>query len=258
MVFDRRPILTELQDKYAVRRYVTERIGEHILPTLHWVTKDPADIPFDDLPDRFVVKATHGSHWVYLVPDKARLNRQDLIEKCTSWLGWNYYRRCREWAYKHIEPRIMVEEFLNDNTGLVPLDYKFYVFSGRAHMIQVEAERFVGPLSKYDCYGRTWDRLDIDVAPRRERIERLPRPKHLDEMIECAEALGDGLNFLRVDLYDAGKVFFGEITVYPCAGLTINGPDAWNRYLGSLWEMPFRRRTGVNVLEPTDGDPSSS
>jgi hypothetical protein len=91
MIFDRRPILRQLQDKYAVRAYVRDRVGAHILAAVYWVTKNPADIPFDDLPDKFVVEATHGCGWNYLVPDKTKVNRQDLFDKCTSWLRLNCY-----------------------------------------------------------------------------------------------------------------------------------------------------------------------
>jgi TupA-like ATPgrasp len=236
IVFDRRPILTTLQDKYAVRDYVKERVGDHVLPRLFWVTKNPADIPFDKLPNRFVVKATHGCGFVYLVPDKACVDRKDVIAKCVSWLNSNYYNVAREWAYKRLERRIIVEEFISDGTGLTPMDYKCYVFGGRVQMIQVETRQF-GDL-RQDRYGRSWDRLDL--TGRYKPIGGVPRPDHLDGLIGYAEMLGDGLDFLRVDLYDAGKVFFGEMTLYPAAGLKTFVPEKWNRYFGDLWDLSTR------------------
>ena len=229
IVFDRRPILTALQDKYAARYYVREKLGEHVLSRLYWVTKMPADIPFDTLPNRFVVKASHGSEWVYFVPDKKSMKGQELIETCTYWLRQNYYSASREWAYKGIEPRIMVEEFISDGTGLTPMDYKFHVFSGPVHMIQVEAGRFVD--HQRDLYTRSWDRLE--VATQYKPIGGVSRPPHLSEMIAYAERLGEGLDFLRVDLYDAGKVYFGELTVYPGGGHEKFVPEVWNHYLGA-------------------------
>jgi hypothetical protein len=238
MVFDRRPILAKLQDKYALRDYVKEKIGEDLLPTLYWVTKSPADIPFDDLPDKFVVKATHGCGWVCLVPDKARVNRRELVDTCTSWLNQNYYYVYQEWAYKHIEPRIIVEQFLSDGTGLVPMDYKIYTFGGRVHVINVEAARFED--LRLARYGRSWNK--IEVGSRYKNFEgEVARPKHLDEMIECAEILGDGLDFIRVDLYDTeSQVYFGEITVYPSAG-TGFFPREFDRFLGGLWKRSVGR-----------------
>jgi hypothetical protein len=96
MVFDHSPIWTQLQDQHAAREYVKARIGGDILPRLYWVTKDPSDIPFDTLPERFAVKPSHGAGWYYLVREKARLNRQALIDVCRSWLSRNYYYVARE------------------------------------------------------------------------------------------------------------------------------------------------------------------
>lgn len=247
LLFDRRRILTDLQDKFAVRHYVTERIGEHVLPTLYWVTKNPVDIPFDDLPDKFVVKATHGCGWNYLVPDKASLNRQDLVDKCAAWLSWNYYYRTRgrEWAYKDIEPRIIVEEFISDDTGLAPRNYKIYVFYGQVHMIRVITKKFVpGPTRlpaldlRDDCYAPSWDLLDIKTQFK--PIGRpVPRPPHLAEMIRCAEMLGDGLDFVRTDFYDGQKMYFGEMAVYPGGGFEFYDPK-WNRHFGRLWDLSRR------------------
>lgn len=238
MVFDRRPILATLQDKYALRDYVKEKRGEDLLPRLYWVTKNPADIPFDELPDKFVVKATHGAGWVCLVPDKARVNRRELIDTCRSWLNQNYYNTHQEWAYKHIEPRIIVEQFLSDGTGLVPMDYKIYTFGGKVHVINVEAARFVD--LRLARYGRSWNK--IDVGSRYKNFEgEVARPKHLDEMIECAEILADGLDFIRVDLYHTeNQVYFGEMTVYPSAGVGIF-PREFDHYLGGLWNQSVGR-----------------
>src|SRR5579864_1213626 len=116
MLFDRRPILTQLADKYAVREYVKMRIGEHVLPTMYWVTTSPEDIPFDDLPTQFVVKPTHGSGWIHIVHDKAQLDQHEVVDMCRRWLSQNYYYWERERVYKNIEPRIIVEELINDGT----------------------------------------------------------------------------------------------------------------------------------------------
>jgi hypothetical protein len=236
LVFDRRPILVTLQDKYAVREYVRKRLGDHVLPRLCCVTKNPAEIPFDDLPDKFVVKATHGCGWTYLVPDKARLDRQDLIAKSSAWLRWNYYDGGREWAYKHIEPRVIVEEFISDGTGPTPTDYKFYVFGGQVHLIWAMTGRFID--TRGDAYTPSWERLDRKRRGKSIGMP-LPRPPHLDEMIRCAETLGGDLDFVRVDLYDAGKVYFGEMTLYPSAGAEMYDPKS-NRYFGGLWKLAVR------------------
>jgi hypothetical protein len=242
MAFDRRPILITLQDKYAAREYVKRRVGDHVLPRLYWVTKDPVDIPFDRLPARFVVKATHGCGYNYLVPDKAMVDWTDVMAKCARWLNSNYYPECREWAYKQIEPRIMVEEFLSDGTGRSAFNHRVFVFGGRVHVIQVDAG------DRADYYGRSWNRLDL--RDRREPIGGVPRPALLGDLIDCAEAVGAGLDFIRVDLYITTKVYFGEMTVYPYAGLRKFVPEKWNRYFGDLWDLSTRAAAATIHRQP--------
>jgi hypothetical protein len=233
MLFDRRPILTRLQDKYAARDYVKERLGEDVLPRLYWVTKNPSDIPFDDLPTSFVVKPTHGSGWYRLVSDKAVVDRQELIERCKFWLSENYYYAEREWVYKYIEPRLLVEEYVTDGTEPDPIRYKLLVFHGNARVITVEVG--VPGQSSYGFYGRSWERLP-GFYPRWKKMGALARPKHLDAMIQYAEILSDGLDFIRVDLYDTdAKVYFGELTTCPGGGTTRFGPKEFDRDLGALW-----------------------
>jgi hypothetical protein len=243
MAFDRRPILITVQDKYAAREYVRQRVGEHVLPRWYWVTKTPADIPFDSLPDRFVVKATHGSGFNYLVPEKARVDWADVMANCALWLSRNYYSDNREWAYKHIEPRIIVEEFIGDATGRSALNHKIFVFGGRAQLIQVDA------VDRCDNYDLSWNRLDL--RGRRDPIGGVPRPALLRDLIECAETLGAGLDFLRVDLYVTKKVYFGEMTLYPSAGLKKFFPRKWNRHFGDLWDMSTRA-----TAAPSDRNPN--
>ena len=240
MVFDRNPVWTQLQDKHAAREYVEARLGGDVLPRLYWVTKDPSDIPFDTLPERFAVKPSHGAGWYHMVREKARLNRQELIDLCRSWLGRNYYDVAREWAYKHIDPRILVEEYIDDGTGPDPIRYKLYAFHGSVRVIYVG----VGIPGKSRCcfYDRSWNRLPATMAGKTQIEGALDRPRHLDEMIRYAEVLADGFDFIRVDLYDTDdKVYFGEFTITPGAGTSSYTPHEFDYYLGGLWS----RRSGV-------------
>jgi len=134
------------------------------------------------------------------VREKARLNRQELIDVCRSWLGRNYYDVAREWAYKHIDPRILVEEYIDDGTGPDPIRYKLYAFHGSVRVIYVG----VGIPGKSRCcfYDRSWNRLPATMAGKTQIEGALDRPRHLDEMIRYAEVLADGVDFIRIDLYD--------------------------------------------------------
>jgi teichuronopeptide biosynthesis TupA-like protein len=234
MVFDRRLILTTLQDKYAARQYVRDKLTDRVLPRLYCVTKNPADIPFDKLPDRFVVKATHGCGFNYVAYDKARINRGEVLAQCATWLDSNFYRVNLEWVYKHVEPRIMVEEFIDDGTGPDPIRYKLYTFHGTVQAIYVG----VGMPGQARCafYDRFWNRLPATLSRKVQIDADLARPKHFDEMIRYAEVLGHGLDFIRVDLYHApDKVYFGEFTTIPGAGTEPFHPIEFDRHLGAQW-----------------------
>ena len=235
ILFDRRPILQTLQDKYAVRRYISERGLSDILPRLHWVTQTPSDIPFDDLPRRFVVKPTHGSGWYALIYDQTAMDRARLIAECDAWLRQNYYDSYREWAYKHIEPRILVEEYIDDGTGPYPLRYRLGVFGGRVGIVEVNVGKQGENASFYT--PSPWTRLAARFADYETLDRPIPAPWHLAEMIRHAEILAADLDFVRVDMFDTPeKPYFGEMTITPGAGRLPFVPREFDLYLGSLWQ----------------------
>jgi hypothetical protein len=232
-LFDRRPIWTQLQDKHLARQYVRARIGDDALPRMYWVTTDPADIPFDNLPQKFVVKPNHGSGWIVFVSDKAQVNRMELVETCRGWLCQNYYYHFHERHYKPIVPCIMVEECIDDGSGLSAEQCRFHVFGGRVELISVM--RRGSPDIRYrrpaDMTGR-W----ANVQRSGNGAQHLHPPAHMTTMIKYAEALGNGLDYIRVDLYDTPtKVYFGELTPTPGAGVVAFGSHEIDRCLGKLW-----------------------
>lgn len=238
-LFDRRPILRQFADKYAVRSFVAGRLGEDVLPEMFWVTRNPRDIPLSRLPSSFVVKPTHGSSWVRIVRDKNLLDRAELIRECEHWLSQDYYKCCRERVYKGITPRIMVEELIDDGSQDAPTDYKFLVFHGKVEVIMVIADRFAGLRGYF--LDRDWNKLDAGFVDEgspstRRQSEPLPKPPHLAEMIHAAETLGKDMDFVRADFYDTPKkYYFGELTTTPAAGMEYFDPPEFNNFLGKLW-----------------------
>jgi hypothetical protein len=239
-LFDRRPILRQFADKYAVRDYVTKRLGGEFLPELYWVTRAPRDIPFNCLPGRFVVKPTHGAGWVRLVKDKAALDRTDLLRQCEYWLSQNFYKQHRERVYKDITPRIMVEELIDDGGEAAPTDYKFMVFHGRVEMVCAILDRFINTRGYF--LDRDWNMLDAGLAKiggepsETSKPDVIAKPPHLAEMIRAAEILAKGMDFVRVDFYDTPrKIYFGELTTTPGAGLSPYQPAEFDAQLGKLW-----------------------
>ena len=161
-LFERCPIFAQVADKAAVRSYVEERLGPEILPTVYHLTSDPRTIPFDRLPDKFVVKPTHGSGWVKIVTDKSTLDPVALVATCAEWLKRSYYKETREIVYKHIKPRIIIEEFIDDGNGSTPNDYKLFVFDGVVKVIQTDVDRFTHHFQRF--YTPEWQKIDVRNA----------------------------------------------------------------------------------------------
>ena len=238
--FDRRPILALFHDKLRVRDYVAERLGADMLPPLLLVTERPETIPFDDLPDRFVIKPSHASGLVAIVTDRRTLDRAAAIAQCHGWLRHDYYRQTREWMYRQLPRRIMVEAFIDQGTGGTPNDYKFYVFDGKVRIIQMDVGRFAG--HRQGFFDTGWRRLAFALQYEPIRGAVAP-PTHLDRMIAAAERLGEGMDFIRVDLYDTDRqCYFGEITTCPGSGLDTYHPPGFDHWLGAFWHLAKTRR----------------
>jgi len=243
-LYCRDPLLTTLEDKYEVRQYVRERIGDEYLTKLYLVTDNAEDIDFAKLPDRFVIKATHGCGWNIIVKDKSGVDVLAVKQQMAQWLRLNYYNVGREWSYKNIPPRIIVEEFLGDQSGKVPYDYKLFCFNGVTRMIMVVSDRFTKPKANY--YDRDWKKLDAKGRWWDTFDSPLPFPANHGRMIAVAEALSAGLDFLRVDLYNTGdRIYFGEMEPYPANGFQRWNPKEFDAVLGTYWVGMANYKFGI-------------
>jgi len=238
-LFDRRPILKVWSDKVAVRAFVRERLGgdEHLIPVIATYS-DAAMLDPAGLPDRFVMKASHGSAWVKVFrPDTPR-DPEAMRGAARSWLATDFGVRTGEWGYRGIPRNIVVETLLEDR-GALPNDYKFYCFDGKPRLLIVANGRFT------DLRAGSFD---MDFRPLGLRQWQLPlyqgeRPASFGRMAEIASILSAGTDFVRVDLYEAnGKVFFGELTSYPMGGTIPFDPPEWDAELGRMWKQPRRYR----------------
>jgi hypothetical protein len=226
---------SSIADKIAVRDYVSVRVGPEFLPKLLYAGDAPESIPWASLPDRFVIKPNHGSGWVQLVTDKNTADRAGIEAICAYWLRQNFYLAGGEWAYKAIKPQLLIEECLDDGSGRPPCDFKFFVFGGRVEYVQIDHDRFIE--HRRTLLDRDGVRLTACLmypAPAAEVV--LPAVFH--RMIELAECLGSGWDFVRVDLYDcAGRIVFGEMTGSPGNGLERFDPPSWDLVFGRHWPL---------------------
>jgi len=235
LIYDHRPLLATLADKWLAREYVRRKIGDEVLVNLHLTTDRPEAIRLDQLPTRFVLKTNHGSGYVRIVKNKHQENEADLQRTCRHWLSQNYGRLTGEWAYQSIAPRIMVEDFLDAGNGREPDDYKLFVFNGKVFLIQVDTDRFTD--HRRDLFSTDWQRFEVRYH--HPNIGRpIPRPAGLERMLEIAECLGAEIDFVRVDLYEVGgRVYFGELTHFPENAGGRFDPAAFDALLGAQWQI---------------------
>ncbi len=248
MRYDRRPLLTLTTDKYRVIDYLKEQGFGDIVKKVYFITGNPNEIPFDDLPDRFIIKSNHSSGDIILIDNgrdfvtKTELTREGIIAKCNQFLHHRHWNEINEWSYQGIKPVIIVEEFLADENGLPPVDYKFLCFSGKAKIIEVVEDRFDNYSDNY--YDDKWNILNFtwsDWPGKKGLPSRKPvkRPSNFAEMVKVAETLAEPFDFVRVDLYSiAGKIYFGEFTHYPSAGIGEFDPESYDTILGNYWILP--------------------
>lgn len=244
---DRQPRYTDMVDKCAVKKYVAERIGDkYIIPTLAEYDS-PADIDWESLPDRFVLKTSYGggSKGVVVCTDKAALDRKKAEADLASAMTQDIYSTLREWPYKNVPRRILVEKYMSPTgakAGDDLQDYKFFCFGGEPRFCQVIRNRHSG--ETIDIYDMDWKLQPfIGMNPNATHgAEPVPVPPGLADMIRVCRVLSEGIPFLRVDMYVIDSdVYFGELTFYPASGFRKFTPDEWNLKLGDMLVLPSKR-----------------
>ncbi len=240
-IYDRNPIIAETADKFAVRSYLKKVLGEKqandILMPLYHVTDNPEDIPFEDLPDKFVVKPNHGSQMHVLVTNKKQVSKDFLIGKCKNWLNVNFGFYSHEWAYRNIRRKIIIEKLLETTNGELPFDYKFYCFHGKCKHIRVTKNRF-GRENISAFFDTDWNFISVNNSGYPKIKTPWDRPPNLSKMISLSEKLSMDFDFVRVDLFNCnGKIYFGELTHYEASGLARFEPESFDFKFGSYWNI---------------------
>jgi hypothetical protein len=231
-LFDRDHLMPLFADKEEMKHRVADIIGSSAFtPKTHWVGADITALDFSSIPRPFVVKPTHMCGHVRFFPEGGSLDVESLLDECRSWLRTQYGTHHREWLYRSIPPRILVEEMLGE--GTVPSDYKLFVFGGKVEYIQVDMSRFEN--HQRAIYDPLWNKLPVSILYPTSAQE-FPRPATLDTMISVAEQLGALFDFVRVDLYEhRGRVAVGELTFYPGSGLARISPRSFDLAMGEKW-----------------------
>lgn len=240
-LYYRPKILTTLVDKYAVRSFISEKIGEQYLIPLVGVWDSVAEIDFNTLPNQFVLKPTQTSGDVIVCIDKNSLDFKSVKQKLNKWLKREYFWLHREWPYKNVPPRIIAEKYMVDESGYELKDYKFFCFDGEVKAMFVAKDRNVpGEETKFDFYDEDFNLLPIKNG--HENSENpISKPESYEKMLAIARVLSKGFPHVRVDLYDInGQIYFGEMTFYHWSGFVPFEPEEWDSIWGSYIKLPTK------------------
>lgn len=241
-LFDRKDIYTEMVDKYAVRKYIKEKIGEEYLVPLLGVWNNANDIDFSKLPQKFVLKCNHNSD-VIVCLDKSMLDINKTCENLNAQLEQDYYKHKREWPYKNIERKIICEKFMENSNGERLVDYKIFCFNGEPKFIMVNSNRFGEGSVHVDMYDMEWNYMHMQDGHYPNAGDVFERPECFKEMCQIAKLLSSNIPFVRVDFnYWDNKLYFGELTFFHSAGLESFMPEEWDLTLGTWLQLPKKRR----------------
>lgn len=241
-LYDRKAEYIKLVDKYEVRKYIAETIGEDYLIPMLGVYDSYKEIDVDTLPNQFVLKPNHTSGDIYICKDKSKINYIELKRKINRWFKRNYYWVHREWPYKNVKPRIICEKYMVDESGTELKDYKFMCFNGEVKCLFVCSNRNSQEGLNVDFYDMDWNPMPFERHYKRSG-KVIPKPKTFDKMVEFSKVLSKNIPFVRVDFYEVnGHLFFGELTFYPGSGFEEFIPEKYDYILGSWLKLPSDKR----------------
>ncbi len=236
-LYDSTPLKTCLADKYLVREWIIEKVGEEYLIPLLGVWESFDDIDFEQLPDRFVLKANHGSGWNVVVTDKAAFDRVEAKEKFDKWLQKNFaFVFGFELHYLNIPPKIIAEKYIENTEGLK--DYRFFCFNGVP--VQVWVDIYSGtPNHLRSIYDMDWNKLPMNCTWPEGGELLSEKPESFEKMKELAVLFSKDFAFVRVDFFDVeGKLYIGEMTFTPMSGTGVFDPPEWDMILGNMLQLP--------------------
>jgi len=238
------PKATQFADKYAVRQYVAETIGEQYLIPLLFTTQNPRKIIPENLPDiPFIIKTNHDSSGGIIIRDKHEAHDWTKIQSyLRANLSQNFYWDGRERQYKNIEPRIVVEKLLTDNQGNIPSDYKVHCLNGKVRIINVDVDRDTENQYRH-YYNQNWEREPFQWSSKFKNVSEnskslIKKPVNLKNMISLSERLVDSVPYLRVDWYVLeNQLYFGELTFHHIGGCQPFNPIKWDLKLGEELDL---------------------
>lgn len=238
-LYNRNPVYTMMVDKYLVRNYVREIIGEEYLIPLLGVWDDPDKIDFDKLPMQFVLKCNHNSGLgMCICKDKNKLDIDKVKNNVRKGLKQDYYLTGREWPYKNVPRKIIAEKYMVDESGYELKDYKYYCFDGKVRIVMINSDRMSSLETKANYFDENYQPLDFVWGYENAKIPPA-KPEKFEEMKSLAEKLSEGIPHVRIDFYQTPQgIFFGEMTFFDGSGFDAIEPTEWDYKIGSWINLP--------------------
>lgn len=238
---NRQPLFTQMVDKYGVREFIKERIGEEYLIPVYGVWDKPEDVDFSALPDRFVLKCTHDCGGVIICRDKSTFNKEEAIASLKECMKKNFYYQGREWPYKNVIPRVYAEAYLEDNGETQLTDYKVFNFNGNPRIIQVDFDRYTDHKRKF--FDTEWKEMNITFHRPYQSNKVIKKPACMDEMLELSRKLSAGFPHLRTDFYIVNdKLYVGEMTFFHGTGFGKWTPESFDAEMGSWLDLSMVKK----------------
>ena len=236
---DRKPEYSTMVDKYEVRGYIEDLLGDKYLIPCLGIYDSVDDIDIDALPDRFVLKCTHDSGSVEICKDKSSFDIEGARHRLSQAMRRNYYATYREWPYKYVKPRIIAEGYLEGDGGDLK-DYKVMCFNGEAKIVEVHENRFVeGKVHTQTFYDREWNIVPLTQVETVTVDRPGERPRQLDEILRLSELIAKDMYHARIDWYIEGdKIYFGEITFFDGSGFESFSTPEMEMMLGDMINLP--------------------
>ncbi len=232
---------TKYVDKYTVRKYIADSIGEEYLVPLIGVYDTVDEIPWETLPEKFVLKCTTGSGGNIICTNKNECNINKSKKKLNSYLNKNYFYLNRETPYKQVNPKIICEQFISD-TNITPNDYKVYCFNGKAKLLEFHIDRFNNQKHTCDYYDTNLNKLDFRWGTTPSEID-LPYKDVAKFLIHLSEEIAKSFIHVRVDWYVvANKIYFGETTFFNGGGYELFNSYEDDLLLGSWLKLPIDKK----------------
>ncbi|KLI36921.1 glycosyl transferase, partial [Brachyspira hyodysenteriae] len=244
------PLMTKCADKYAVREYIKETVGEEYLIPLIGVWNRVEDIDFNSLPNQFVLKVNWGSGMNIIVKDKNNLDIEDAKNKLSQWMkpSSNHYYTSYEWGYKYIKPKIICEKYMKDDNTNNLIVYGFYCFNGIPKFIHTITDAHTGT-DRCNIYDLNWNKQNFFYIWKNTDYD-IDKPKQLELMISLVKKLCFKFVHVRVDLFHInGAIYIGELTFYTNAGLSNFSPIEWDYKFGELLELPKEKKLEYDFID---------